>query len=354
MAPTVTGPAAVTVSENGSFIFLGTSAVTVDDAEASNSSLQLTLSATNGTLSLATTAGLRFVAGSDDSNSMTATGTLTALDAALNGLEFEPARGYFGSAELEVSAEDTGNAGSSGPLSGSTTVAITIDEVNQPPFVSVPATEAVKENGSITFSSAGDDAITVGDVDSSGKSEQLTLTASHGTLELGSISGLTFQSGANLSASLSVTGTLAALGAAIDGLTFTPVARYIGPATLLVSLDDLDNTGSGGVLTTTEPVAIAVDAGIPTAKVRVTPAAPRAGKKATLDISASDTSRAADRAGFTFDVSFGDGTSRTVFSRKPLKLKHDYAKTGSFVVTVRAIDKFHVTSATAQQIVKVL
>ena len=71
--------------------------------------------------------------------------------------------------------------------------------------------------------------------------EQLTLTVLRGTVLLGTTAGLTFVSG-NGTASVTVRGTINALNAAVSGLRFTPTPNYVGPAYLVVNLNDLANT----------------------------------------------------------------------------------------------------------------
>ena len=48
------------------------------------------------------------------------------------------------------------------------------------------------------------------------------------------------------SATVTATGTLAALNAALDGMTFTPSGGYLGAANLQVSSNDQSNSGAGG------------------------------------------------------------------------------------------------------------
>jgi hypothetical protein len=69
---------------------------------------QLTLTAVNGTATLATTAGLTFVSG-NGTGTVTIKGTINALNAAVNGLIFTPKAGFSGTAYLQVSLNDLGN-----------------------------------------------------------------------------------------------------------------------------------------------------------------------------------------------------------------------------------------------------
>ena len=67
------------------------------------------------------TSGLTFTAGSNGSASMTVTGTLANLNAALNGLIFAQTAGYSGSASLAVTIKN-----SIDNLSDLVTIAITV------------------------------------------------------------------------------------------------------------------------------------------------------------------------------------------------------------------------------------
>jgi acyl dehydratase len=247
--PTVSAPSTATVNENASLTFCSgnSNAITVTDAAAAGSSDSLTLTVTNGTLTLGSTAGLTFTSGSNGTASMTVTGTLASLNATLSGLKFTPTCGYCGSASLVITVKDSGDG-----LSGSATVAITVNAVKQPPTVSAPSTASVNENASLTFCNSN--AITVTDAATSGSSDSLTLTVTNGTLTLGSTTGLKFTSGSNGTASMTVTGTLASLNAALSGLKFTPTCGYCGSASLLITVND-----SGDSLTGSATVTIAVN-----------------------------------------------------------------------------------------------
>jgi hypothetical protein len=93
------------------------------------------------------------------------------------------------------------------------------------------------------------------DVDANGGDETLTLTVLNGIVALATLAGLTVDAGANGTATVTVTGTLAELNAALDGLTYTPNANYNGDDTLTVTLNDNGNSG-GAALTATSLVPI--------------------------------------------------------------------------------------------------
>ena len=112
----------------------------------------------------------------------------------------------------------------------------------------------------MVFSTGNGNALSVSDVDAGNNSMQLSLTATHGTLTLGGISGLTFSTGTGSGdVEMVLTGTISDITAALDGLRFDPDLNYFGPAVLTVESNDLGNTGLGGSRVTTNDVAINVD-----------------------------------------------------------------------------------------------
>ncbi|HXY36056.1 MAG TPA: hypothetical protein VEI07_17600, partial [Planctomycetaceae bacterium] len=235
--PSITAPLSVSLNENSSYSFSGNS-ISVNDPAATGNSDSLSLSVSDGTLLLASTNGLTFSAGSNGSSSMTVTGTLTNLNAALNGLVYAPNAGYSGNDSLQMSLNDAGDN-----LTGSAAVSIT---VNAPPAVTAPSNVAVNENSSYTF---GSGAITLVDPAASGSSDSLALAVSDGRLILSSTAGLTFASGYNGSSSMTVIGTLADLNTDLNGLRYVPNDGYSGSDSLHFALDNsLDNlTGSAAV-----------------------------------------------------------------------------------------------------------
>ena len=100
-----------------------------------------------------------------------------------------------------------------------------------PPSVSGPSATSVNENATLLFSTAQGDAITLADSQAGSNADTLTLNVTDGTLTLGSTSGLTSVSG-NGSSSVTLSGTLANLNAALNGLVYTPNSGYSGPDSL--------------------------------------------------------------------------------------------------------------------------
>ena len=131
---------------------------------------------------------------------------------------------------------------------------------NDAPDVAVPlGTQSVQEDGVLTFGVATGNAISISDVDANGAGIQVTLTSTNGTLNLSQTTGLSFPIGAGMMDSpIIIQGTVDALNAAFDGLTYRPDADFNGPASVTILVDDLGNTGDGGSGTDMETINIDV------------------------------------------------------------------------------------------------
>ncbi len=247
-APTITAPSTGSLNENSTLVFsaANSNAISFTDANAGTIKTEsLTLSVTNGTLKLGSTTGLTFTAGKNSSASFTVTGTVTNLDNALNGLTYKPNTNYSGADTLAISVSDPPDG-----LSATTSVALSVATLS--PTLTAPSTATVAENGSVQFTKANNDLISVTDVNAGTGIEQVTLSATNGKLKLGSTTGLTFTSGANSSSAMTITGTLANLNNALKNLTFTPLTGYVGSASIAIGYTDLGSslTASGAIQVT--------------------------------------------------------------------------------------------------------
>jgi hypothetical protein len=162
-----------------------------------------------------------------------------------------PAANESGSTEITLTVTAGGRI-------ASTTFTLTVAPVNDAPVNSVPAAQTVKQTPSLAFSAATGNPIRVADVDAGTAPLQVALSALNGSLRLNGISGLTVGSGANGTGAVTVTGPLTDLNAALDGLTFTPTAGFVGAAALQITTSDLGNNGSGGPRAATDTVPITV------------------------------------------------------------------------------------------------
>ncbi len=165
-APVNSLPAAQSVDQDASLVFSSGNGnlISISDVDAGAGILRVTLSASNGLLSLAGTSGLTFSTG-DGSNdsSMTFNGTLIDINNALNGLSFSPTAGYNGAAALTIETSDLGLSGSGGTQVDTDTLNITVNSV-QPRVTAVNATVAdgtYKVGDVITISITFDQVVTV-------------------------------------------------------------------------------------------------------------------------------------------------------------------------------------------------
>ena len=271
-APVNTVPDPQTTDEDTAKTFssIDGNAITVADVdvlETGGGKLKVTLSVTDGTLTLGSPSSVDFSCGTcvgdgTDDATMTFLGAPAAINTALNGLSYSPTADFNVSSTLTITTNDQGNTGSGGAKSDTDTVSITVNAVNDAPVNTVPGTQTTDEDTALEFSTAGGNAISVADVDiaetPTGKFE-VTLSVTHGALTLGTTAGLVFSTGdGNADASMVFTGSPAAVNAALEGLTYVPTLNYNGPASLSLTADDQGNTGSGGALTDTDSVAITV------------------------------------------------------------------------------------------------
>ncbi len=260
LAPTITAPASASLNENATLPFASShgNGISVSDANPGVDSLALSVS--HGTLTLASTTGLTITAGSNGSASITVSGTVTNLNAALNGVTYQPTSNYSGPDTLAISLTDTGDN-----KSAAANVSLSIVGL-APPTITAPATATLAENGSLTFSPTGGNGIAVGDTGIGANTDLLTLSVTHGTLTLASTTGLTFTTGTNGSASFTVVGTLANLNAALNGLIYRPTNGYSGPDSISIGiLDSADgqsaSTGVALTITAFLPPSISAPSG---------------------------------------------------------------------------------------------
>ena len=82
-----------------------------------------------------------------------------------------------------------------GPVTVTSNISITVDPVNDAPVNGVPGPQGTAQNTALVFQAAGGNAITVSDVDTGAGSLEITLSATNGTLALGSLVGLSSVSG---------------------------------------------------------------------------------------------------------------------------------------------------------------
>jgi len=139
-APVNHVPGAQNIPLNASFVFSTATgnAISISDVDAGSDALQVTLKATDGTLTLNGTAGLSFTTGDGtDDPTMTFTGNLASINAALQGLK----NLAFGSGVITITTNDLGHNGAGGPLSDTDTIQVTVADNLAPQLLTIAGTD---------------------------------------------------------------------------------------------------------------------------------------------------------------------------------------------------------------------
>lgn len=170
-----------------------------------------------------------------------------------NTVTYTPALNFFGTDTFTYTISD-GDGGTAKAL-----VTITVDAVNDAPVSNVPGPQSTSPNSTLTFSTINGNPISIIDVDAGSSAVQVTLATSNGTLALGTTAGLIFTLGNGAAdPTMTFTGSIAAINAAIDGLRYDPAHGFSGVASVSVTSNDLGNSGAGGPLSDTDTVLVTV------------------------------------------------------------------------------------------------
>ena len=186
-APVVSVPGAESTNEDTSLVLStgGSNLISISDVDAASSPVQLTLSATDGTMTLAQTTGLTFGIGDGTADaSMQFTGTVADINSALDGLSFTPTANFTGGAGIGIVVNDQGNSGSGGVQSDTDSVSIIVNAVNDEEVLATNAGTTVNEasTGNVLTTAM----LETTDVDNTAAQLTYTVTAAtgNGTLRL--------------------------------------------------------------------------------------------------------------------------------------------------------------------------
>ena len=244
------------VIASGSFIDI-TSGFSVQDtrdtSQGAADSISVTVAATDGGAAYGAIAILSpggAVVSNDNTATVTVSGTSAQVQAALNSLRYTPTDPNVDrTVTITATADDGANGAEAVGVGGNTSATgaftINVSATNDPPLLTVPAARNVAEDSSAN-GFTGANLISFADSDDFGALESLSLSVARGSVNLVTRTGLTVTGGGYGTTSLTVTGTKAALNAALASLTYTPTGNYHGSDTLSVTVNDLGNTGSGG------------------------------------------------------------------------------------------------------------
>lgn len=155
-APVWTVPGSQTTNEDTTLVFSAGNGneIFVTDADADLAIVEVTITATNGTVSLSGTAGLTFSVGNGtDDTAIQFTGTISDINAALDGLEFDPTADFNGAAAIDLLVDDLGNTGSGGSQTDAASIGITVNATNDAPMLT-DNTLTISEGQSVTLTNA--------------------------------------------------------------------------------------------------------------------------------------------------------------------------------------------------------
>ncbi|NJR38139.1 MAG: hypothetical protein HC781_03915 [Leptolyngbyaceae cyanobacterium CSU_1_4] len=218
---------------------------------------------TGSTLTLGSTTGVAVISGTNGvaGGKIVFEGTKANIQAALDGLQAQVPLDEDRIVSLVVTVDDRNNGGSDAPIPQPTTVTktinITASNVNDAPTIPTkPASVTVAEDTPLSFTGAN--TIAIQDVDSfSTVNNTVTLTVAQGILNLVP-GGSTITGGANGSGTITLTGSLVAINAAIASLSYQGNPEYNGGDNLSITFNDAGNLGTGGTQSVTQNIPITV------------------------------------------------------------------------------------------------
>ena len=219
-APDITGPGAQNVQEGvaNTTINFGATAFNVTDVDVATGDMTLTLTEASAAFSQITISILNLNVNGNGTNSVTATGKIADINAALDTVQYVNTSQVGGNFSLVASISDLGNTGNGGTLTDSVTVAINITSVNDAPTLTAPGNVAVAFVDTLTFN--GPNAITVADVDSNNLTVTLAVSGGVGTLAAIPANGaIVTNSGTT---NLTITGSPTAITNTLAGMVLTP------------------------------------------------------------------------------------------------------------------------------------
>lgn len=243
-APVNTAPAAVTVIEDVAYEFLTTSlAPTVSVFDADNDNLLVVLTVSNGTLSLTDFTGI--VVSGNGTATVVMNGAYADINSNLATLQYTTDQDFTGTDTLTITTDDAGSTAISNTL-------IVVSAVNDAPVIVIPGAQSISEDTQTLIPG-----ISISDVDDLGSVLSVDLAVSSGQIDINS-AGITVTYRSGSGDALSISGTKAALNAALTTLSYKPGQDFVGADALSISVNDNGNSGAGGALADMNSVALNV------------------------------------------------------------------------------------------------
>ena len=235
-APTITTPAAQSYTDALQHAISG---LALADTY-SNSSITATISDLHGNLNFTASGGASI--GSNNSGSVTITGSLADVGATLNSLKYTTTATTTTSDTISLSVNDNGSSANliGGSKTASTSIGIALTG-NDTPVVTAPGLQSYTDTNQHAISG-------VSVTDSlSAASVTATVTAVSGNLNFTASGAASI--GSNNSGSVTVSGSLADVNATLASLKYTTTATGTTTDTVSVSLNDNNTNGVGGAKT---------------------------------------------------------------------------------------------------------
>ncbi|MDZ7790183.1 MAG: cadherin domain-containing protein [Xanthomonadales bacterium] len=157
-APTITGPGGtLQPDEDVAFDLSGTDEIQIADVDAGGGTVEVSLSANNGTLTLGSITGLAFDSGGNGTGAFTVSGTVTDLNNALATLDYQGNPNYFGADTISATVNDRGNSGTdpgltadAGSEADSTAIALDVQPVPDAPTITAIANQSTDEDTTLS------------------------------------------------------------------------------------------------------------------------------------------------------------------------------------------------------------
>ena len=153
-------------------------------------------------------------------------GLITVADGSLLDYETNPTH------SVTIRVTDVGGLTYDEPVN------ITLNDVKDAVSNNVPGAQSTNEDVALIFNTANGNLISI--TADAGEVLTTTVSVSQGTLNLSQTTGLTFDAGSNGTATMTVTGTVEDINAALDGLQYTPRTDFNGGDTLTLTSRDAE------------------------------------------------------------------------------------------------------------------